>query len=401
MADTYTTSNRLEKMEPGQYLDTWGTRLNAQGGSDLVDASLDGVEGFALSGPLTLTNNNGASDQARKRVLNVTGGTGGTITIPNVAKNYLVRNASSGDVIITTGSGTTATIKTTLVKWVFCDGSNNCYPTSGPDFGAAALTVGNTTINGTAAVSGILSPAVGVQIVGSSLAPSGSGLEARFIASAGLIAAVNRATAAYLNISLQGLTTQIYAAASGSPTSGVKMIEFNGVDILLATHTTTASAANAYIDTGANNALKRSTSSEVYKREIEPVSDEVARKSLSLVPIWYRSNCEGDNQKWSWYGVSAEGVAKVDPRFAQWGYHESDYDTVAEPEPYECEVGTDDAGEPVYETRYQEKTHKELKPGAKLSPVNTQYDRLAVVQVRGLMLELADLRAKIEAMKAA
>ena len=139
-------------MEPGQYLDTWGARWNAQGGSDLIDASLDGVEDFALSGPKTLTNNNGAADEARKRGLNITGGTGGTITIPNVDKLYLVRNGSSGDVIITTGSGTTATIKTGLVKWVMCDGANNVYQGSGPAFGTADVTGGSFLASGTAGV---------------------------------------------------------------------------------------------------------------------------------------------------------------------------------------------------------------------------------------------------------
>lgn len=152
MADTYTTSNRFEKMEPGQYLDTWGARWNAQGGSDLIDAALDGVESFALSGSKTLTNNNGAADEARKRILNVTGGTGGTITIPNVAKAYLVRNGSSDVVTITTGSGTTATIASGVTKWVFSTGSNVVYADSGPDFGAANIvTTGTATFGATSA----------------------------------------------------------------------------------------------------------------------------------------------------------------------------------------------------------------------------------------------------------
>jgi hypothetical protein len=35
MADTYTTRNRFEKMEPGAYADTWASRANGQFGSDL------------------------------------------------------------------------------------------------------------------------------------------------------------------------------------------------------------------------------------------------------------------------------------------------------------------------------------------------------------------------------
>ena len=141
-------------MEPGQYLDTWGARWNAQGGSDLIDAALDGVESFALSGSKTLTNNNGAADEARKRVLNITGGTGGTITIPNVSKVYLVRNNSSADVTFTTGSGTTTAVKSGAIVLIFCDGSNAVYQAIRPDFGSANISTTGTLTAGSVLASG-------------------------------------------------------------------------------------------------------------------------------------------------------------------------------------------------------------------------------------------------------
>lgn len=152
MADTYTTSNRFEKMEPGQYLDTWGARWNAQGGSDLIDASLDGVESFALSGSKTLTNNNGSSDEARKRILNISGGSGGTITIPNVTKVYVVRNASSGTVTFTTGSGTTAQLLTGQSGLIISVGSNVVYALITTHFGSSAITGGSFLASSTGGV---------------------------------------------------------------------------------------------------------------------------------------------------------------------------------------------------------------------------------------------------------
>lgn len=125
MPSTATARNRLEKQGAGENSNTWGTKLNVD--LDLIDESIDGVTSFTLSGSKTLTNTNYVSDEARKRVLNITGGTGGTVTIPNVEKVYLVRNGSTGSVIITTGSGTTATIPTLIQTWVFCDGSNAVY----------------------------------------------------------------------------------------------------------------------------------------------------------------------------------------------------------------------------------------------------------------------------------
>lgn len=210
-------------MEPGQYLDTWGSRLNAQGGSDLVDAALDGVEDFALSGSKTLTNNNGAADEARKRALDITGGTGGTITIPNVDKLYFVRNGSSGDVVITTGSGTTATIKTGLNKWVMCDGSNNVYQASGPAFGSAdisttgTLSTGNatvgtlaastTTITGTATATNLTATAA---VTGASIAGTGSSTVGNFTTSgAGVIGlGVNATDASYTGTAARFFTNR-------------------------------------------------------------------------------------------------------------------------------------------------------------------------------------------------
>lgn len=219
MADTYTTSNRFEKMEPGQYLDTWGARWNAQGGSDLIDASLDGVEDFALSGSKTLTNNNGAADEARKRALNITGGTGGTITIPNVDKLYFVRNGSSGDVIITTGSGTTATIKAGLAKWVMCDGANNVYQASGPDFGSAnivttgTLATGNTAITGTLSTSGaatLASASVTAGLSAANVTVSGTGATGNFTTSGAAVVAlgVNPTDASYTGTAIRAFTNR-------------------------------------------------------------------------------------------------------------------------------------------------------------------------------------------------
>lgn len=126
MPSTYTARNRAEKQGAGENANTWGTRCN-QNTFDMFDEALDGVESFTLSGAKTLTTANGSTDEARNRVLNITGGTGGTITIPNVEKAYLVRNAASGDITFTTGSGTTADVPAGAIQWVFCDGSNAIY----------------------------------------------------------------------------------------------------------------------------------------------------------------------------------------------------------------------------------------------------------------------------------
>jgi hypothetical protein len=123
--------------------------------------------------------------------------------------------------------------------------------------------------------------------------------------------------------------------------------------------TTTASAANAHINTGSSpaNELMISVSGKRYKRDIEDIDPARADAILELQPIWYRSNCEADNPEWSWYGLLAEDVAKIDPRLVIWGHAPDDYELVT----------TESGSEWV------------LKPDAKLVPNGVAYDRLGVL----------------------
>jgi hypothetical protein len=123
MVSTATTRNRLEKQGTGENTGTWGSKLNTAT-IDLIDAALDGRTAFSLSGSKTLTSTNYAADESRMRFLDVTGGTGGTVTIPSLEKWYLVRNAASGGVTFTTGSGDTVEIAAGDTGLIACDATN-------------------------------------------------------------------------------------------------------------------------------------------------------------------------------------------------------------------------------------------------------------------------------------
>lgn len=429
MADTYSTRNRFEKMEPGQYADTWGARWNAQGGSDLVDASLDGVEGYALSGSKSLTNNNGSPDEARKRVQNITGGTGGTITAPNVEKLYLVRNNSSGDVVFTTGSGTTTTIKTGLIKWVFCDGSNNFYQSSGPDFGSApivttgTLAAGATTITGTYTGSdGIaLSKSTNAEFFGlsavNSNSGSGSGATLRASANGSIVdmTAYAPAVGTYGNkaaILISGTTTSLLVRVNGTPQT-----EVTSSGLFLVNHSTTASAANAFINSGSSpvGQLLRSTSSEWYKTGIEDVEQKYLDAALSIRAVYYRPHPEhspNDDPTHSYWGHIAEEVAAIDPRLVHWGYQDRDYETYTFELPVEVETGeVDDAGNPVKQVVMRPEEGKRVKEGAQLRPDGAQYERINLLRIEALRRQniaqaeqlgshaamIAELKARLEA----
>lgn len=79
---------------------------------------------------------------------------------------------------------------------------------------------------------------------------------------------------------------------------------------------TTASAANVFVDSSGN--LMRSTSAVAYKKDIEAVTLDYAKKLFNVTPIFYRSTCPSDNPAWSWYGWTAEEMAEHLPQLAQW-----------------------------------------------------------------------------------
>lgn len=116
MASSYTVSARFTLQATGENTNTWGVILN-NGAFALIDFAIAGVT-TSSTATKTLTTVNGATDEARAAVLNYTGVTTGTWTIPSVSKTYHVR-AATNDLILTNGSnsvtivgGTTATVAT-------------------------------------------------------------------------------------------------------------------------------------------------------------------------------------------------------------------------------------------------------------------------------------------------
>lgn len=150
MPSTYTPNLRFTLQATGEGLNVWGVILNS-GVFSLVDYSIAGRAAFSLSGSKTLTSNNGATDEARAAMLDITGGTGGTITIPAVSKIYLVRNGASGNVVITTGGGQTVTIRPGESLLVFTDGTDVRSTFSTDFMGNRITNVGTPTASADAA----------------------------------------------------------------------------------------------------------------------------------------------------------------------------------------------------------------------------------------------------------
>jgi hypothetical protein len=142
LPSTYTPLG-FNKQASGENENTWGEVLNEEA-IDLIDSAIRGRTAFTLSGSKTLTSTNGEANESRAAILHVTGGTGGTVTIPDLSKLYVVINEASGDVVISAGGATTATIGSGETAQVAADGAAAVHKVLYADFGGERLTsVGN------------------------------------------------------------------------------------------------------------------------------------------------------------------------------------------------------------------------------------------------------------------
>jgi hypothetical protein len=174
------------------------------------------------------------------------------------------------------------------------------------------------------------------------------------------------------------------ADGAASPTERMRIA--NGGNIYCTGAGTTASAANAFLDSGSTpaNELLRSTSSLRYKTSIEPVEESRYRRVLDLEPIWYRSLAKADNPEWSWYGFGAEQVAAIDPRLVSWGYPAEAW--------IDEEITNSDGKQLV----------RKLKEGAVKVPDGVAYERIPVLMLpllKECLEKIKQLEAEIALLK--
>jgi hypothetical protein len=121
MPSTYSPSLRVELQYTGENVNSWGDKLNDA--MTRFDSAIAGYQAVAVAANVTLTTNNGTADQARTAMLKFTGAGGFTVTVPSVSKQYILWNACTGTVTVSTGAGATVVMNSGDKIVVWSDGS--------------------------------------------------------------------------------------------------------------------------------------------------------------------------------------------------------------------------------------------------------------------------------------
>lgn len=128
MTSTFSPSLGIELMATGDQNGVWGVTNNSNLGT-LIEQGITGVLSVAQGDTtLTLTATQGASNQARNAVVNLTGAMTGDhdVIVPTANKLYLIKNSTTGghNTTIKTVAGTGIAVLPGTNRWVYCDGTN-------------------------------------------------------------------------------------------------------------------------------------------------------------------------------------------------------------------------------------------------------------------------------------
>lgn len=179
MPSTYTTSLSLTLPATGELTGTWGNTVNT-GITALVDDSVAGTTSITMvAADYTLSTTQGATNEARRMFLTMTGtpGAARNVIVPAVSKLYFVYNNTTGGFAQTvkTASGSGVSVPNGARMVLYCNGTDVVSPITAL---ASALPVssggtGATTLTGL--IKGNGTSAFTVASAGTDYAPATSG----------------------------------------------------------------------------------------------------------------------------------------------------------------------------------------------------------------------------------
>lgn len=183
MASTYSTSLRLELIGQGEQSGTWGVTTNNNFGS-LVEQAITGVQSISMANTsYTLSNFDGAVDEARNAVLVLTGTNLAPqdLIAPAVEKVYIINNQSGNTVTVKTSGGNGYPVLNNAVAQVYCNGTEfySAAPSTSTVTGNFNATGNVTAGQNIVGVNGIFSG--NVAVTGSITAASITGVTGRIL----------------------------------------------------------------------------------------------------------------------------------------------------------------------------------------------------------------------------
>lgn len=126
MASTYSPLLRIELIATGAQAGLWGNTTNTNLGT-LIEQAIAGTASISVTaGNVTLTENNGSSDQSRCMALLVTGSAGVSrnIVAPASSKLYIVSNTADAAVVLKTSTSTGLTIPSGITQFAYYNGTD-------------------------------------------------------------------------------------------------------------------------------------------------------------------------------------------------------------------------------------------------------------------------------------
>ena len=127
MASTYSTSLKLELIGSGDQSGTWGTTTNTNLGTLLEQAIVGQTTITMANADYTLTDYNGASDEARNAVIIISGSQNATYNVicPAVQKLYMITNSlsASATAYFKPVGGSALSIANGATVFAYCTGS--------------------------------------------------------------------------------------------------------------------------------------------------------------------------------------------------------------------------------------------------------------------------------------
>jgi hypothetical protein len=288
---TYSTSLKLTLIGDGEQTGTWGSTTNTNLGTLLEQAIVGQTTIIMANADYTLTNLDGATDEARSAVIIVTGNQNATysVTVPAVKKLYMVTNSlnSSAIAYIKMSGGTTTQVPNGRTMWLYCTGvvgsswgsldyvqyaqnivaggtittgAINC--ASLTSSGAiSGTTIGGTTITASTQFSG---PGTGITGTAAGLSIGGTALNITASSNTSLTSLANLATVGTIT---SGTWSGSFGAVSGANLTNITGANVTGTVANATTaatvSTTVASGAVGTTQTAGDNSTKIATTAYV------------------------------------------------------------------------------------------------------------------------------------------